>query len=124
MKKSDDVYRRQIVDAVAKIESFVASLDRDAFLASEVVQSAVIMQLAVIGELSKRSSDEFKKRVFLPSKQIAGFRDRAVHDYYQLDQETELMEIGVLRDDHESIVPCITPNGFVHCSRQTNIPDM
>ena len=82
MKKSDDVYRRQIVDAVAKIERFVAGLDRNAFLASEVVQSAVIMQLAVIGELSKRLSNEFKKRVFLPWKQIAGFRDRAVHDYY------------------------------------------
>ena len=87
MKKSDDVYRRQIVDAVAKIERFVADLDRDAFLASEVVQSAVIMQLAVIGELSKRLSDEFKKSVSLPWKQIAGFRDRAVHDYYQLDLE-------------------------------------
>ena len=87
MKKSDDVYRRQIVDAVAKIERFVARLDKDAFLTNEVVQSAVIMQLAVIGELSKRLSDEFKKRVSLPWKQIAGFRDRAVHDYFQLDLE-------------------------------------
>ncbi len=49
MKKSDDVYRRQIVDAVAKIERFAAGLNKDAFLSSEVVQSAVIMQLAVIG---------------------------------------------------------------------------
>ena len=45
------------------------------------------MQLAVIGELSKRFSNEFKKRVPLPRKQIAGFRDRAVHDYYQLELE-------------------------------------
>ena len=66
MKKSDDVYRQQIVDAVAKIERFVAGLDRDAFIASEVVQSAVIMQLAVIGELSKRLSNEFKEAC-LPS---------------------------------------------------------
>ena len=87
MKKSDDVYRLQIVDAGAKIERFVAGLDKDAFIASEVVQSAVIMQLAVIGELSKRLSDEFKERVSLPWKQIAEFRDRAVHDYYQLDLE-------------------------------------
>ncbi len=47
------------------------------------------MQLAVIGELSKRLSDEFKKRVSLPWKQIAGFRDRAVHDYYQLDLDQQ-----------------------------------
>ena len=87
MKKSDDVYRQQIVDAVAKIERFVAGLDRDAFIASEVVQSAVIMQLAVIGELSKRLSNEFKERVSLPWKQIAGFRDRTAHDYHQRDLE-------------------------------------
>ena len=87
MKKFDDVYRRQLVDATAKIERFVAGLDKDAFFASEVVQSAVIMQLAVIGELSKRLSDEFKERVSLPWRQIAGFRDRAVHDYYELDLE-------------------------------------
>ena len=87
MKKSDDVYRRQILDAWAKIERFVAGLDKSAFLSSEVVQSAVIMQLAVIGELSKRFSTVFKQRIPLPWKQIAGFRDRAVHDYYQLDLE-------------------------------------
>lgn len=45
------------------------------------------MQLAVIGELSKRFSTVFKQRIPLPWKQIAGFRDRAVHDYYQLDLE-------------------------------------
>ena len=75
------------MDTCAKIERFVAGLDKGAFLSREVVQSAVIMQLAVIGELSKRFSKEFKKRVSLPWKQIAGFRDRAVHDYYQLDLE-------------------------------------
>lgn len=87
MKKSDDVYRLQILDAVAKIERFVAGFDKSAFLDTEVVQSAVIMQLAVVGELSKRLSDGFKARVSLPWKQIAGFRDRAVHDYFQLDLE-------------------------------------
>ena len=87
MKKSDEVYRRQILDACAKIGRFVAGLDKGAFLSSEVVQTAVIMQLAVIGELSKRFANEFKKQEPLPWKQIAGFRDRAVHDYYQLDLE-------------------------------------
>ena len=50
-------------------------------------QSAVIMQLAVIGEISKRLSAEFRKCVSLPWRQIARFRDRAVPDYYQLDLE-------------------------------------
>jgi uncharacterized protein with HEPN domain len=65
-------------------------------MGTEVVQSAVIMQLAVIGELSKRLSEEFRTRVSLPWKQIAGFRDRAVHDYFQLDLEFVWLTI---RDD-------------------------
>lgn len=93
MKKSDDVYRLQILDAVAKIERFVAGLDKNAFIGAEVVQSAVIMQLAVIGELSKRLSDTFKDRTSLPWKQIACFRDRAVHDYFQLDLESVWLTI-------------------------------
>ena len=100
MKKSDDVYRLQILDAVTKIERFIGSLDRDAFLGTEVVQSAVIMQLAVIGELSKRLSEDFKDSVPLPWKQIAGFRDRAVHDYFQLDLESVWLTI---QDDLPSL---------------------
>ena len=75
------------MDVVAKIERFVAGLDKDAFIASEVVQSTVIMQFAVNDELSKRLSDELTKRVSLPWKQIAGFRDRTAHDYHQRDLE-------------------------------------
>ena len=55
MKKSDDVYRRQIVGACAKIEGFVSGLSKDAFLSSEVVQSAAIMQLAVISRYDSDS---------------------------------------------------------------------
>ena len=51
------------------------------------MQSSVITHLAVIGELSKRLSDKFKKCVSHTWRQIAGFPDRGVHDYYQLDLE-------------------------------------
>jgi uncharacterized protein with HEPN domain len=43
------------------------------------------MQLALIGELAKRVSAETKSAVNVPWKEIAGFRDRAIHDYYQID---------------------------------------
>lgn len=85
--KSDRIYCQQILDAIAKAERFVAGLGKSEFTSNEMAQSAVIMQLAIIGELSKRLSAEFKTRLPLPWKQIAGFRDRAVHDYYQLDLE-------------------------------------
>ncbi len=46
---------------------------------------AVIMQLTLIGELSKKVSQDIKTKIELPWKEIAGFRDRAIHDYYQID---------------------------------------
>ena len=62
-------------------------MDEAAFLNRSIVQSAVIMQLALIGELAKRVSDATRSAVHVPWKQIAGFRDRAIHDYYQIDLE-------------------------------------
>jgi len=83
--KSDRVYCEQIVDAVEKIHQFVQGVDKAAFLTDQKTQSAVIMQLALIGELAKRISADTKAAVDVPWKEIAGFRDRAIHDYYQID---------------------------------------
>jgi uncharacterized protein with HEPN domain len=85
--KTDLVYCERMLDCIEKIERFVAGMRQKDFLESEMAQSGVIMQLTLIGELSKKLSDEFKKEINLPWKQIAGFRDKAVHDYYELDLE-------------------------------------
>jgi|SRR3989344_2706396 len=83
--KDDALYVDQIVDAIAKIETFTHGVSRDEFFQNQEKQSAVIMQLAIIGELSKRLSEKFRQRVALPWREIAGFRDRAIHDYFSLD---------------------------------------
>lgn len=41
--------------------------------------------MTLMGELAKKISDETKSRSSIPWKEIAGFRDRAVHDYYKID---------------------------------------
>lgn len=84
-EKSDKVYIEQILDSVAKIRKFVSGMDQVAFMADQKTQSAVIMQLALVGELAKRVSGETKAAINLPWKEITGFRNRAVHDYYQID---------------------------------------
>ena len=43
------------------------------------------MQLALIGEMAKKISEKNQKKIDLPWKDIAGFRDRAIHDYYRID---------------------------------------
>jgi uncharacterized protein with HEPN domain len=83
--KDDRVYLAQIVDAANLIRDFVAGMENAAFLKDRKTQSAVIMQFALVGELSKRISAPVKAAITVPWKEIAGFRDRANHDYYQVD---------------------------------------
>ena len=83
--KDNKVYINQILDSVAKIESFVIGMSEKQFKSDVKTQSAVIMQLTLIGEISKKISPEIKARVSLPWKDIAGFRDRAIHNYFEID---------------------------------------
>ena len=85
MKKSNKIYILQILDAVRKISKYTAKVDFKKFVKKEEKQSAVIMQLILIGEISKKLTASYKTKIKLPWKQIAGFRDRAVHKYFSLD---------------------------------------
>ncbi len=87
MKKDNSVYLKLIVDAIEKIYSYVNGMCLDDFLNDSKTQSAVIMQLQVIGELSKKVPEDVKEHIRLPWKQISGLRDIISHDYFSLDIE-------------------------------------
>ena len=83
--KDERVHLRFILQAAEKIIRYSADLDFKMFAENEEKQSAIIMQLVVIGELAKRLSEKEKTKVPLPWEQIAGFRNMAVHEYFKLD---------------------------------------
>ena len=99
--KDEKVYIEQMIDSVAKIESFTRDMKKDDFLKDAKTQSAVIMQLTVIGELVKKLSAKTKESIDLPWKEIAGFRDRAIHHYFGMDLDviwdTVIMDIPILK---------------------------
>ena len=73
--KGDLLYLRHILDAAEKIESY-ASVGRDAFMSTSHWQDAVIRQLEIIGEATKRLSSELRSRYSdIPWRRIAGLRD-------------------------------------------------
>ena len=55
--KGDRLYLRHILDAIEKIENYVA-VGRDVFLSTSHWQDAVIRQLEIIGEASKKLSKQ------------------------------------------------------------------
>ncbi len=48
--RREELYLRDIVEASGFIAQFVTGLDRSGFQSSELVRSAVVQKLAVIGE--------------------------------------------------------------------------
>ena len=83
----DDVYLRQILDAITRIERYV-SAGRDAFFSDPMPQDAVIRQLAVIGEAVKQISAMARQRFpQIAWREVAGMRDVLIHQYFSVDLE-------------------------------------
>src|SRR3989344_4553689 len=80
-----DVTLELLLQAAKKTSEFLAGYDLKSFLEDGKTQSAVIMQLVVVGELVKKLPDEMKAKIDLPWKLMAGFRGLAVHEYFELD---------------------------------------
>ena len=74
-----------ILDSIRKIEDSIININVEDFKKLQEKQSTAILQLMLIGETSKKLSEETRKKIDLPWKEIIGFRDMAIHDYVNLD---------------------------------------
>ena len=82
--KDDTVYIEHMLKCVQRIDEYVES--KEQFYAAHIVQDAVVRNLQIMAESSKRISNEAKlKFPDIPWKQISGFRNILVHDYLGID---------------------------------------
>lgn len=89
MKKDETVYLRHIIDAILAVAEYIEGVDEEAFKGNRLVQDGVIRQIQIIGEATKRLSAEFRaSHSSVPWQDIAGMRDKLVHDYLGVDIET------------------------------------
>ena len=84
--RHDRLYLTDIVEAADHLTQFLAGADFPAFQVSELLRSAVVQKLAVIGEAAARVSDELKTRhPHIPWLQIIAFRNILIHAYFGID---------------------------------------
>lgn len=84
MIPEDKLYLSNIYEATLKIESYTQN-GQVAFINTPMIQDAVIRNFEIIGEATKRLSDEVKQENSeLAWRQMAGFRDVLIHDYMKV----------------------------------------
>ena len=84
--RRDELYLRDILDAADAIGRFVAGMPEERFAGAEIVQSAVLQKLTVIGEAAARVSAAFRRQhPQIPWTEIAAFRNIAVHAYFSVN---------------------------------------
>jgi uncharacterized protein with HEPN domain len=84
----ETVYLCHILDAITRIEEYLEGVGEDAFYEQYLIQDAVIRQLEIIGEAVRHVSEELRgKYPQIPWQDIAGTRDKLIHDYFGVDLE-------------------------------------
>ncbi|MDP3479259.1 MAG: DUF86 domain-containing protein [Desulfoprunum sp.] len=87
--KSDILYTIHICECLDRIQSYAAGIDQNQFLASSLIQDAVLRNLQVLAESSQRLSDDFKtQHPEIEWYKISGLRNILTHDYLGIDIET------------------------------------
>ena len=101
-RRGDRERLADMLDAIQRATSYIADISYEDFLVDTKTQDATVRALEVLGEDSKDISLDIKTRFpEVPWKQIAGQRDKLIHNYFGVNLdivwETITLDLPVLR---------------------------
>ena len=83
--KDERVYLLHVIDSIDAIQRYTVD-GRDVFFADPKTQDAVIRNIEVIGQAVKGISEQTRSlEPAVPWRQIAGMRDKLIHEYFGVD---------------------------------------
>ena len=105
MKRKISFYIRDILQNIEIAEDFIHGMSREEFENDRKTLYAVLRAIEVIGEATKHVPAEIRDRhLEIPWKEMAGMRDKVIHDYIDVDVESVWL---VVKDRIVGIKPLI-----------------
>jgi len=81
--RKDKAFLKHILDAISDTEEFTEGVSKRRFYENKEKQYAVLRALEIIGEATKNLSSELKaNNPDVPWRDIAGMRDKLIHQYF------------------------------------------
>ena len=107
--EKDKVRLQHILQAISFIDEFVKGIELKSFISDHLVQSAVVRQFEIIGEATNNISESLKtKYPEVQWKEIKGFRNFLIHEYFRVDAIELWQTIGedlpIIKDQLEDIL--------------------
>ena len=88
MPHDDLVYLRHILDAINIVEEYLHEVKEDQFNRTRLLQDGVIRQIEIVGEAVRHISQDIRRTYpEIPWQDVAGMRDKLIHDYFGVDIE-------------------------------------
>ena len=88
MSRQHELYIEDILNSIESIEKYRQNNPEKRLGSENILTDAVIKNLEVIGEAVKNLPDDLKQeRNDLPWREIAGFRDVLIHQYFKVNPD-------------------------------------
>ena len=101
--KNDSIYLRHILEAIEKIERYLADVSYEAFIKNDMMVDAVVRELEIIGQAARNVSIKVKEQhPQIPWNKAIGMRNFLIHEYFGVNRkiiwETCKTDLSILKN--------------------------
>ncbi len=84
--RREELYLADILEAIDSIGNFINDIEKSEFIGNDLLRSAVLQKLLIIGEAAARLPRPFRENhIEVPWQDIIAFRNIAIHAYFSID---------------------------------------